>query len=86
MVAENNGTNNRNKKIMKLANFKEENNFNLKQVELEVKHKVQYTIMIKVERWDYNNDLIVLYTEVSMKLWKSVIYRKNIFIRTHLIT
>ena len=47
MVAENNGTNNRNKKIMKLANFKEENNFNLKQVKLEVKHKVQYTIMIK---------------------------------------
>ena len=32
---------------MKLANFKEENNFNLKQVKLEVKHKVQHTIMIK---------------------------------------
>ena len=40
MVAQNNGTNNRNRKIKKVANFKEENNFNLKQVKLEVKHKV----------------------------------------------
>lgn len=48
MVVENNGTNNRNKKIMKLANFKEENNFNLKQVKLEVKHKVQHTNHDKV--------------------------------------
>lgn len=48
MVVENNGTNNRNKKIMKLANFKEENNFNLKQVKLEVSTKSSTPIMIEV--------------------------------------